>query len=282
MAGGTEAPAELRPGTTLGPYRIVTELGRGRMAVVYRAVREDGAVVALKVLRRELRDDPAYRRRFEREARIAGRVRHDHLVPVLDRGEIGGSPYLATPYVAGGSLAERLADGPIAIADLVRLVAQIGAGLDALHRAGLVHRDVKPSNVMLDETGAAALADFGFARGEADTALTKQGRVVGTVDYLAPEVIRGEAARPRSDIYGLGCLAYECIVGSPPFADRRTIAEACAAHLREEPPDPADARPDVPGAFAGALLTALAKDPARRPATGTAYALLLRAGARGA
>lgn len=280
MGRGVEP--EPGPRAVIGPYRIETELGRGGMGVVYRAVRDDGTAVALKVLRPELANDPTYKRRFAREGAVAARVRDPHLVPVIDRGESGPWAFLAARYVAGGSLAERLKRGPLPVAHLVRAVAHVGAGIDALHRAGLVHRDVNPSNVMLDDDGAAALTDFGLARGEADTVLTRQGRVVGTADYLAPEVIRGEPAGPRSDVYALGCLAYACAVGHPPFADRPTVGEVCAAHVRDDPPDPAVKRQDLPAPLAGALLTALAKDPVRRPATGTAYALLLRAGARSA
>lgn len=272
----------LGPGAAVGPYRIEAELGRGRMGVVYRARRDDGVAVALKILRPELASDPTYRRRFAREGALAARVRDEHLVPVIDRGESGSWWYLAARYVAGGSLATRLERGVLSIPELVRTVAHVGAGIDALHRAGLVHRDVNPSNVMLDERGGAALTDFGLARGEADTVLTTDGRVVGTPDYLAPEVIRGERAGPRTDVYGLGCLAYACAVGHPPFADQRTVGEVCAAHLRDDPAEPSLERPDLPSPFGDALLTALAKDPARRPATGTAYALLLRAGARSA
>jgi serine/threonine-protein kinase len=156
-------------------------------------------------------------------------------------------------------------------------VSHVGSALDAIHARGLVHRDVKPANIMLDESGNAALTDFGVARGEAHTALTKQGRIVGTVDYLAPEVIRGDNAVAASDVYGLGCTAYECAVGTAPFAARGTIVETCLAHLNEPPPHFASRRRDLPRAFVDALLTALAKRPAERPATGTAYARLLRA-----
>ena len=156
----------------------------------------------------------------------------------------------------------------------------MGGALDALHGLGLVHRDVKPANVLLDGDGHALLADFGVARGHAHTALTRVGRTVGTPDYLAPEVIRGGRATPASDLYGLGCLAYECATGAPPFAEKRTIGDVCVAHLQEDPPDPGRRRA-LPLALVSSLLTALAKDPARRPATGAAYARLLRAGAKG-
>ncbi len=224
---------------------------------------------------------PALRRRFDREGEIAAGVDHPNLLPVVAQGRDGGWRYMALPFAPGGSLEDRIEAGPLAVSDLVRIIREVGAGLDVLHRAGLVHRDVKPSNVLLTDAGA-ALADFGVARGGDDSVLTRAGSVVGTADYLAPEIIRGEQASPLSDIYALGCLAYACAVGTPPFAGRRTVTETCRAHLGEAPADPASIRPDLPPAFAAALLTALAKEPADRPRTGTAYGFLLRAGARGA
>ncbi len=280
MSAGADR-GEFSVGDRLGAYSLEEVLGRGQMGTVYRAVSDDGSVVALKVLRSDLAADDLYRRRFIREGDIASEVEGRHVLPVVDRGEADGRPYLASPYVPGGSLADRLEDGPLAVEELARVVAHVGAGLDDLHRLKLVHRDVKPSNVMLDEDGNALVTDFGVARGAAHTVLTREGRIVGTADYLAPEVIRGEPATPVSDVYGLGCLAYECAVGVPPFAHRATIAEICIGHLREEPPDPVERRPDLPGAVARSILTALAKDPGRRPATGAGYGVLLRAAARG-
>jgi serine/threonine protein kinase len=268
-------------GQCVGPYRLEAVLGEGQMGVVYRAVRVgSGETVALKVLRRELSADDVFRRRFEREADVASVLRHDHIVRVVDCRRAADWQYVASEYVHGRSLDERLAaEGPLPVTELVRVIAHVGGALDALHRLGLVHRDVKPSNVLVDEHGRALLTDFGVARGDAHTTLTRVGRTVGTPDYLAPEVIRGERAGPRADIYGLGCLAYECAAGSPPFAAKTTIGEVCAAHLQEAPPDPSHVR-ELPVGFADALLTALIKDPERRPATGTAYARLLRASAK--
>lgn len=276
-----ESPT-VEPGTRIGPFRTERVLGRGYMGVVYVARDAAGARVALKVLDAALAQDPAYRRRFEREGEIAAALDHPGLLPVIARGEVDGTPFLASPYVPGGALSDRLAGGPLAFDRVARIVAGLGGALDELHRRGLVHRDVKPSNVVLAEDGAPLLTDFGVARGAAHTVLTAQGRVVGTVDYLAPEVIRGERAGPPADVYALGCLAFECALGRPPFAHLRSIGEICVAHLREPPPDPAALRHETPRAFADALLTALAKEPAERPRTGAAYARLLRVAARGA
>ena len=251
----------------------------GGLGIVFRANRSTGGVAALKVLRRELSGDETFRRRFEREGRIAAQLDHPHLVEVVDAGEARGLHYLASRFVEGETLADRLErDGPLPLADVTRLAAELGTALDTLHGAGLVHRDVKPSNVMLGKEGA-ALTDFGLARGVADSVLTTPGRVVGTLDYLAPEVIRGEPAGPPADIYALGCLLYECICGSPPFGSR-PFAAAAAAHLTEEPHDPCFARNDLPPALWDALRYGLAKNPGDRPPTATAYALMIRVSAQ--
>lgn len=280
---GTSPPAEpLRPGDTLGAYRLEALLGEGGMGVVYRATRtRDGETVAVKVLRPELTDDEVYARRFEREGRVASGLDHPHLVPVLDTGFEDGRRYIVTRHVQGSSLAAVLArDGVLSTGRVVRLAAGLGSALDAVHRTGLVHRDLKPANVLVDSRGRALLTDFGVARGDADSVLTAPGRVVGTVDYLAPELIQGRPAGPASDVYALGCLVFECLAGEPPFAAAASFAETCLAHLESEPPDLGPRRPDAPSALLWASRLALAKDPADRPATGAAYARLLRAGLR--
>ena len=251
------------------------------MGIVFRARREtDGESVALKILRDELAEDDLYRRRFEREARIASELTHEHVVPVLDFGEASGRLYLAALYVRGASLADRIGShGALSLADALRLVSDLSGALEALHARNLVHRDVKPANVMVDEHGAAALTDFGLARGTADTVLTKTGVVVGTVDYLAPELIRGQQADRSSDVYALGCLVYECLAGAPPFAEKAYV-ETLLAHVQDEPPDLGDLRSDLPESVCWTVVKALAKDPAERPPTATQYARLLRASAQ--
>ena len=265
-------------GDCLGGYRLEVRLGEGGMGVVFRAVREaDGEVVAVKVLREDLGEDEVYVRRFEREGRSGSGVDHPHLVSVLDNGVDGGRRYLVTRFVEGASLEQVLGQGVLSSGGVVRLASGIGSALDALHRIGFVHRDVKPSNIMVDTNGRSLLTDFGVARGEGDTALTAAGRVVGTVDYLAPEVIRGEPATPASDVYALGCVVYECLAGAPPFAEL-DFNETCLAHLEAEPQDLRVRRPDVPEPLLWAAMRGLIKDPAARPGTGAAYARLLRAG----
>jgi serine/threonine-protein kinase len=189
----------LEAGDRLGPYLLQARLGEGGMGVVFLAVEEpDGQTVALKVLRKELASDVTFRRRFAHEARAARQVQHPNLVAVLSSGEHDGYPFLALEYVSGGSLVERLAKGVLGLAELLRLADDLAAGLDALHQGGIVHRDVKLANVLLDEFGKAKLTDFGLARGPAFSLLTQRGDVVGTLDYLAPERIRGTPADQAS------------------------------------------------------------------------------------
>jgi len=278
---GRPAAAELEAGGRLGPYRLEEILGEGGMGIVFKAVREpDGEVVALKVLRAELSGDETYRRRFEREGRLAAGLAHPHLVPVLDAGEADGHPYLATSYVVGLTLADLLeTSGPLPLSAVLRCSSEIATGLDTLHQEGLVHRDVKPANILIDESGSSFLTDFGLAKGAAATVLTEPGRVVGTLDYLAPEVIKGSPAGPPADIYALGCVVYECICGRPPFAGGG-FTDATLAILEEEPGDPCAGRNDLPPGLSLAVVQALAKAPADRPPTATAYALMLRISAR--
>jgi serine/threonine-protein kinase len=183
-------------------------------------------------------------------------------------------------YIEGRSLAQRIhAEGPLPVADIVRVATEIGSALDALHAAGLVHRDVKPANIMLEADGSAILTDFGLAKGAAFTNLTQPGGIVGTMDYLAPERIRGEAASETTDIYALGCVVYESLAGHPPF-DARSVMELGWAILQRDPPDPCAERDDAPRHLSATALLALAKDPAARPQTAGAYTRLLAMAAR--
>jgi serine/threonine protein kinase len=270
-------PSAVQVGQRLGPYRIEGLLGHGGMGIVFRARHDDGRTVALKVLRDELAADDGYRQRLAHEARAAAEVDHPNLAPVLEAGEADGRLYLAVRYVDGRSLAERLAvGGPLAVGELVRLAANVAAGLDALHRRGIVHRDVKPANILLAADGTAVLGDFGLAKSRAwRTVLTRTGQVLGTPNYLAPEVIRGQSATPLSDLYGLGCVLFECLAGTSPFAGRGVLRVGMA-HLQEEPGDPAAGREDVPPALAWTVRQALAKDPADRPPSAVALARMLR------
>jgi serine/threonine-protein kinase len=272
MSFMSETPGrELQPGENLGPYRLDELLGEGGMGLVFKATREsDGAVVALKVMRFELIEDPVFGRRFEQEARAAAEVTEPHLVPVLEAGQADGRRFLASQFIDGKTLDELLDGGPLDVADTARYTQHVGAGLQALHEAGIVHRDLKPSNVIIDATGTAMLTDFGLAKGRAYTVLTKPGQVMGTLDYLAPELVKGEPASPATDIYALGCTVYECIAGQPPFADKEGI-QVGLAHVAEPPPALSEFRDDLSPEFEAAVLSALAKDPAQRPQTAVEY-----------
>jgi serine/threonine protein kinase len=272
--------AEPRPGDVLGAYRLEELLGEGAVGVVFRAVREpDGDEVAIKVLRERLSRDGNYRARLLREARIARDLEHPNVVRVMEAGEDAGRSFLVEEHLRGRSLREVIDDGPLPLRDVVSLARDLASGLDAVHGVGLVHRDVKPSNVMIDPDRGALLMDFGLAKASAYTVLTKPGRVVGTLDYLAPELFRGEPASPLSDMYSFGCVLFEALVGSAPFAGRGFF-EIGVAHLEEDPPDPATLRADVSAELSWAVLRALAKAPEERPPTATAYATIVRAAAR--
>jgi serine/threonine kinase PknH len=272
---------ELSAGDRFGHFRLESVLGEGGMGIVFGAVREpDEQLVALKLLKQQLSSDEMYKARFRHEARAAGEIAHAHLVPIVEAGEVDGRHYVASVFYAGGTLQQRVeSEGQLPLTDVVRVVREIGGALDSLHAAELVHRDVKPSNVMLDKVGATGLTDFGLAKGPAYTVLTRPGQVMGTVDYIAPELITGEPASPASDIYALGCLVYECLAGAPPF-DSDNLFETVSMHLEEEPAALGGFRSDLPEGFSTAVLTAMAKEPEKRPTTARAYSLMLAVGAR--
>ena len=255
---------ELAPGAAIGGYRIDGIVGRGGMGVVYRATDlRLGRPVALKLIAEERAGDPGFRDRFEREARMTARIDHPNVVPVYGAGDEDGHLFLAMRYVSGTDLQrllrERGALEPRRAADVVRQVAD---ALDAAHAAGLVHRDVKPANVLLAGEHA-YLSDFGLARTvEAEARLTDSDERLGTVDFMAPEQLRGGRADARSDVYALGAVLHNALTGSPPF-HRATAAATISAHL-EDPIPRASASAGVPARFDVVLARALAKDPAER------------------
>ena len=271
--------AELAPGDTVGPYTVESPLGEGGMARVYRAVDPQGEIVALKLVRAELAVEDMFRRRFTREVQTAERIDHPHVVPVLDSGEHEGIPYMAQPYINGGSLQELLErDRELGLEATVTLGLQVAKGLGALHAHGLIHRDLKPANILLDEENSAYVADFGLAKDPQASLITQPGQAVGSLDYMAPEQIRAEEVTPATDVYALGCVLCQCLCGQPPFADREGI-QVLWAHLRDEPPNPCANRDDVPDHVSWAILSALEKDPTKRPPTATAYARMVQAAA---
>jgi YVTN family beta-propeller protein len=250
-------PASANIGTELAGYRLEALIGRGGMGVVYRA--HDLALdrdVALKLLAPQLADDVSFRERFLTESRVAASLEHPNVVPIHDAGEIDGQLYIAMRLVDGTDLKAVLREGPLEPARAVHILEQIAGALDAAHARGLVHRDVKPSNVLLDEREHVYLADFGLSRYLGDAALPLgPAKSLGTADYVAPEQIRGEEADGRADVYSLGCLLYECLAGEPPFR-RGSDAATLYAQLEEAPPV-------LPG-LEQVLPKALAKEPGER------------------
>jgi len=272
----------LQAGATVGPYRIEGMLGEGGMGFVYKATGPNGDTVALKLVKAELARDSVFRRRFDRESSTAARVGHPNVVPVLDTGEADGIPYMAQQFIAGGSLEDRIArEGKLDLQATLDVCIQVGEGLDAMHAEGLIHRDVKPGNILLDGGGKAYITDFGLMKDREASVLTRPGQALGSMDYMAPEQIRGEEVTGRTDVYALGCVMCECLQGKPPFADRQGM-RILWAHLQEDPPDPCEARPDIPADVGWAILRALEKDPEKRPPTATAYAHGVRIAAMGA
>ena len=220
---------EPRPGDSVGPYRITRVIGRGRMGIVFEATADGGEPVAVKVVTTELTQDEVFLRRFRREVEAAQRIEHENVVPVLAHGEEGGLPYLVQALIPGGSLAERIvAEGKIGLASTLGLLQGAAAGIDALHAGGLVHRDIKPANILLDGDRA-YVSDFGLAKDSQASNLTRPGQALGSLDYMAPEQIRGEDVSPATDIYALGCVFIECLTGAPPFGGRPSMRVLFAA-----------------------------------------------------
>jgi serine/threonine protein kinase len=265
-----EIALEPRPGDSLGPYRITRVIGRGRMGIVFEGTEGDGEPVALKVVTTELSQDEVFLRRFRREVKAAQKIAHPNVVPVLDDGVEGGLPYLVQRLIPGGSLADRVTgSGPLSLEEAVRLLAGAAAGIDALHDAGLVHRDIKGANILL-EGGTAYVSDFGLAKDSQASNLTRPGQALGSLDYMSPEQIRGEDVSPATDIYALGCVMFEVLTGTPPFGGRPSM-RVLFAHLQEPPPDLSEQRRDIPPAVARAISRALEKEPEDRPSSAADY-----------
>jgi serine/threonine protein kinase len=259
----------LAVGTEVGGYRINGLLGRGGMGMVYEATQLSlGRTVALKVLAHDLSDDDAFRERFRREGRIQAGIDHDHIVTVYEAGEIDDGLFIAMRLIRGPNLKELIRAGALDPARALRVLGPVADALDTAHEAGLVHRDVKPHNILVDRRDHGYLADFGLTRASTDAGFTQTGRFVGTPDYIAPEQLQGDVPDARSDLYALGAVAYECLTGSVPFP-RPTEAAVLFAHMSAAPPRVTDRRPDLPAAVDTVVARAMAKDPAVRHGSAT-------------
>jgi serine/threonine protein kinase len=325
--GGTTRPLARRRtpdadpliGQTLGRYHILGALGRGAASVVYLAEAsgvplaqlateplpndaspDDNAPTRYAVKALAIpKDTPdeereALRLRFQRETQIAQHLRHPHILVALDSGFIEGSPYVVMPYIVGPTLARRLSfmRGPLELDETIRYVTQVASALDYAHAHGVIHRDVKPSNLLLDgDFSCIYLTDFGIASlqdsGERllgpvgdPTTLTIAGTTIGTPSYMAPEQIKGEAVGPATDIYALGVVTYQLVTGETPFQGK-TPLQVAARHVSEEPPAPRRLRADLPAPAEEAILKALAKSPQDRFTAASAFAEALAVGLRG-
>ena len=256
-------------GTVLGGFRVESLIGQGAMGAVYLAVdTKAGGRVAVKLLSPELSADERFRQRFMREAELAASLEHRHVVPILAFGEEAGRLYLAMAYVEGTDIRELLRrEGTLEPTRALDLVTQVADALDAAHSANLVHRDVKPANILvapIDDGEHAYVCDFGLARHMSSvSSLTGDRGFVGTIDYVPPEQIAGGPIDRRADVYSLGCVLYECLAGERPF-ERESELALVYAHLNDPPPRATDLRPELPEALDGVIATALAKEPEDR------------------
>lgn len=256
----------LAEGTIVAGYRIVGVLGEGGQGAVYRATQLSlNRVVALKLLDAHFGDDPSFRARFEREGKVQAALDHDHIVTVYQAGRSEQGLFLAMRLIAGPTLKQLILEGELDPRRTVRLLAQVALALDAAHEAGLIHRDVKPQNMLIGKGDHAYLADFGLIKAPDDgVRLTGTGQFIGTIDYVAPEQIQGEPATAASDSYALAGVLYECLTGEVPFP-RPSEAATLYAHVVHPPPRVSERRPDLPPTLDDVIAHGMAKDPWARP-----------------
>jgi len=272
------AMGQERIGSEVAGYRIVSVLGQGGMGTVYLADQTSPRrKVVLKLLRSDLSRDEGFRQRFVHESEAAASTEHPNIVPIYSSGEADGVLYIAMRYVEGDDLRELISkQGPLPPDRAIEIVSQVAAALDAANARGLVHRDVKPGNILLDEGGNAYLSDFGLIkRNEVETGLTKTGQFMGSIEYCAPEQIRGEEVDGRADVYSLACVLYESIAGHPPFK-RETEVATLYAHLEQPPPSLPTGSPGSVQELDGVIAKGMAKQPADRHPTAGALARAAR------
>jgi hypothetical protein len=251
-------------GTTLAGYRIDGVLGQGGMGTVYEATQLSlERVVALKLLAAHLSNDMAFRARFRREGQVQARLEHPHVVTVYEAGETEQGLFIAMRLVRGPTLKDLINDRELDLARTLKILAPVAEALDEAHGLGLIHRDIKPQNVLVGARDHSFLADFGLTKGPTEASLTKTGHFVGTFDYISPEQINGQPAGAASDIYSLAGVLYECLTGAVPFP-RPVEAAVLYAHVSEPPPRPSESRPELPTELDDVIGRAMAKDPAER------------------
>ena len=256
---------KLAPGVQVGPYQVVEQIGRGGMATVFKAYQPAlERMVALKVLPDVLAEDPQFRERFRREAVAIARLRHPSILTVYDHGEFEDQLYIVTEFVEGGTFAAELGK-PVGVQRTAEVLGAIASALDYAHRQGVLHRDVKPSNILINKEGAAILGDFGLARMMAPTGerLTRIDMVVGTPEYMSPEQCAGKEASPASDQYSLGVVAFEALTGHVPY-EAETPAAVMLEQIQSPLPMPRSVNPNLSEGVEHALMRARAKDPAQR------------------
>ena len=254
----------LEKGTSIAGYRIEGILGQGGMGVVYEATQLSlNRTIALKILASNLSDDPAFRERFRREGLLQAAIDHPHIVTVYEAGETEHGLFLAMRLVRGPNLKDMVLAREIDAGRTLRILTPVADALDAAHETGLIHRDIKPQNILVGGRDHAYLADFGLTKAPGEKSLTKTGQFVGTLDYVSPEQIRGLPASTASDIYALAAVLYECLTGVVPYP-KDSEAAVLYAHMSELPPAVTEARPELPGTLDEVIHKAMAKEPEQR------------------
>ncbi|MGK2880845.1 MAG: serine/threonine-protein kinase, partial [Mycobacterium sp.] len=264
-------------GSAFGNYRLLEIVGSGGMGEVWRAHDTiTDRIVAIKVLSATLSQDAEFQRRYRPEALAAARLENPHVIPLHTYGDVDGRLFLDMRLIEGRNLHEVIVEQPMTAERTVNIVEQIADALQAAHAVGLVHRDVKPSNVLLAEKDFAYLIDFGIARVIGETGITSTGSMIGSWHYMAPERLSGADASIHSDVYSLACLLYECLTGARPFPGD-SLESQVGGHMITAPPRPSAIRPTLPATFDAVIATGMAKDPAARYPSATALATAARA-----